>query len=184
MRAVPLMMVLLLVTWLAVGQAPAPTPAITGKLGLIQATRVLAECEEGKAFQADLARKFAPRQKKIEELSVEIQRLQTEYRQGETTFSAAERQQRALALQRKQKDLERLNEDVNYDANAEREEGLARLNRHLRQVVGKYGSENQYAAIFDGVTAGALYVGTRVDITNAIVAAYNQQFPVKPETPQ
>ena len=184
MRAVPLMMMLLLVTWLAMGQAPAPAPAVSGKLGLIMATRVLAECEEGKAFQADLTGKFEPRQKKMEELSAEIQRLQTEYRQGETTFPNAERQKRGLALQRKQKDLERLNEDLNYEANAEREEGLARLNRHLSQVVRKYGSENQYAAIFDMVTAGALHAGSGVDITNEIVAAYNQQFPVKPETPQ
>ena len=184
MRAVPLMMTLLLVTWLAVGQAPAPAPAVSGKLGLVMATRVLAECEEGKAYQAELAGKFGPRQKKIEDLSVEIQRLQTEYRQGETTFSIAERQKRALALQRKQKDLERLNEDLNYDANAAREVGLERLNRHLRQVVEKYGSEKQYAAILDRVTAGALYVGSGVDITNEILAAYNQQFPVKPETPQ
>ncbi len=184
MRAVPLMMMLLLVTWLAVGQAPAPAPAASGKLGLILATRVLAECEEGKALQAEMAKKFGPRQKKMEELSAEIQRLQTEYRQGETTFPIAERQQRSLALQRKQKDLERLNEDFNYDANAAREEGLARLNRQLGQVAVKYGSEKQYAVIFDRITAGALYVGPAVDITNEILAAYNQQFPVKPETPQ
>ena len=182
MRAVPLMMMLLLVTWLAVGQTPAPAPAMSGKLGLVLATRVLAECEEGKALQADLARKFGPRQKKMEELSTEVQRLQTEYRQGETTFSIAERQQRALALRRKQRNLERLNEDLNYDANAAREEGLARLKGRLQQVVGRYGDEKQYMAIFDAASAGAMYAGPGVDLTNEILAAYNQQFPVKPET--
>ena len=184
MRAVPLTMILLLVTWLAVGQAPAPAPAVSGKLGLVESTRVLAECEEGKAFQAELKRKFGPRQKKIEELSAEIQRLQTEYRQGEATFSIAGRQQRALEIQRKQKEAERLNEDLNYDANAAQEEGLARLRGRLLEVVGRYGDEKQYMAILDGASAGALYVGPGVDLTNEILAAYNQQFPVKPETQQ
>ena len=155
-----------------------------GKLGLVQVIRVLAECEEGKAYQAEMAKKFGPRQKEIEELSTEIQRLQTEFRQGETTFSIAERQKRALALQRKQKDLERLNEDLNYDANAAREEGLGRLRGRLREVVNRYGKEKQYTAIFDAATAGTMYAGPGVDLTNEILAVYNQQFPVKPETPQ
>ena len=184
MRAVPLTMMLLLVTWLAVGQAPAPAPAVSGKLGLVESTRVLADSEEGKAFQAELGRKFGPRQKKIQDLAAEMNKLQSEFQQRQTAVSGAERQQRTLEIQRKQKEAERLNEDLNYDLNAAREEGLGRLRGRLVEVVGKYGEEKQFMAILDRATAGAIYAGPGVDLTNEILAAYNQQFPVKPETQQ
>ena len=184
MRAVPLTIMLLLVTWLAVGQAPAPAPAVSGKLGLVLSTRVLADSEEGKAFQAELKRKFGPREKKIQDLAAEVNKLESEYRQRQTVFSDAERQQRALEIQRKQKEAERLSEDLNYDLNAAREEGLGRLRLRLLEVVRRYGDEKQYMAILDGASAGAMYAGPGVDLTNEILAAYNQQFPVKPETQQ
>ncbi len=184
MRAVPLMMMLLLVTWLAVGQAPAPAPAVSGKLGVVESTRVMAECEEGKAFQAEMERKFGPRQKKIQDLAAEMNKLQSEFQQRQPAVSGAERQQRALEIQRKQKEAERLNEDLNYDLNAAREEGLGRLRGRLLEVVNRYGKEKQYTAIFDAATAGTMYAGPGVDLTTEILAVYNQQFPVKPETQQ
>ena len=184
MRAVPLTMMLLLVTWLAVGQAPAPAQVVSGKLGVVDGNRVLTESEEGKAYQAELRRKFGPRQKKIQELAAEMDKLQSEYRQRQTALSGAERQQRALEIQRKQKEAERLNEDLNYDLNAAREEGLGRLRGRLQEVVNRYGKEKQYTAIFDAASAGTMYAGPGVDLTNEILAVYNQQFPVKPETQQ
>ena len=184
MRAVQLMMMLLLVTWLAVGQAPAPPPAVSGKLGLVRTSDVLAESEEGKAFLAEMDRKFGPRRKQLEEGSAELEELQAEFRQRQTTLSSAQRQQRGLEIQRKQKSMERLGEDLNYDANAAREEGLGRMTRRLRKVVNKYGSERQFMAIFDAAASGVLYPGPGVDITNEILAAYNQRFPVKTETQQ
>lgn len=179
MRTVWLVGVVLLVTWLAVGQAPAPSPAAGVKLAVVQTERVMAESAEGKAVQAELERKFAPRQKELQARAAELEKLQTEYRQKQNSFTDAERQRRALEIQQKQKSLERLNDDVTADFNAAREEALARLGKRVTEVVQKYGADKQYLMIFDSGASGALYVGTGVDITTEILAAYNQQFPVK-----
>ncbi len=179
MRGVWLMVMVVLVTWLAGGQAPAPAPAVGGKIAVVNSDRVMAESAEGKAVQAELERKFAPRQKELQARAAELEKLQAEFQQKQNTLSDAERQRRTLEIQQKQKSLDRLNEDVTADFNAERQEALARLAKRVSEVVQKYGGDKQYLLILDAGASGALYVGAGVDLTNEILAAYNQQFPVK-----
>ncbi len=181
MRTVLLVGIVLLVTWLAVGQAPAPTSSGGLRLAVVQSERVLAESGEGKVVQAEMERKFAPRQKELQAKAAELEKLQAEFQQKQASMSDAERQRRGLEIQQKQKALERLNDDVTADFNAAREDALARLGKRVNDVVQKYGAAKQYQVIFDAGASGALYVGAGVDITNEILAAYNQQFPVKAE---
>ena len=114
MRLVLPIVGLLLVAWLALGQAPAPAPT---KIAVVSTERVLTESAEGKAVQAELDRKFAPRQKELQARAAELDTLQAEFQQKQSSFSDAERQRRALEIQQKQKQLERLNEDVTADFN-------------------------------------------------------------------
>lgn len=183
MRSVLVVAGLLLVTWLALGQAPTPGPAAGPRIAVVHADRVMAESDEGKAAQAELERKFAPRQKQLQASAAEIERLQTEFQQRQATFSDAERQRRAAEVQQKQKALERLNEDVTADFNAAREETLGRLAKRVSAVVQKFGTERQYSLIFDAAQAGTLYAGAGADLTDQVIAAYNQQFPLKPAAP-
>lgn len=181
MRGFLVAAVLLLITWLAVGQAPppAPAPAAGSRIAVVNTDRVIAESAEGKAAQTELERKFAPRQKEMQVRAAELEKLQTEFQQKQNSFSEAERQRRALEIQQKQKALERLNEDITAEFNAAREEALARLSKRAADVVQKYGADKQFLLILDAGASGALYVGSGADLTSEILAAYNQQFPIK-----
>ena len=170
MRFVWVVVTLLLVTWLALGQAPSPAPAAkaapaavaapAASIAVVSADRVMAESAEGKVVLAELERKFAPRQKELQARAAEVDKLQAEFQQ-------------------KQKSLERLNEDVTSEFNSAREESVGRLAKRVGEVVQKYGAEKQYFLILDAGAAGALYIGAGADITNEILAAYNQAYPVK-----
>ncbi len=178
MRLVLVVVTLVLVTWLALGQAPSPAPA-GPKVVVVSTDRVLAESAEGKTVLAELERKFAPRQKELQGRAAELEKLQTEYQQKQASFSDPERQRRALEIQQKQKALERLNDDATSEFNSAREEAIGRLTKRFSEVVQKYGAEKQYSLILDTAGSGAIYVGTGADITSEILAAYNATYPVK-----
>ena len=178
MRWIAGFVLLLPVTWLAVGQAPAP--ATPTKIAVVNTERALASTAEGKTVLAELDRKFSPQQKQLQANAAELDKLQADYQQKQNSMSDAERQRRAAEIQQKQKVLDRLNEDVTADFNAARDEAVLRLTKRVTEVAQKFGAAGQYLLILDSNAAGAMYVGSGGDITNEIVAAYDKQFPLKP----
>ena len=178
MRSIAGFVLLLPVTWLAVGQTPAP--ATPTKIAVVNTERVLASTAEGKAVLAELERKFAPQQKQLQTNAAELDKLQADYQQKQNSMGDAERQRRTAEIQQKQKALERLNEDVTADFNAAREETLARLSKRVNEVVQKVGAAGQYLLVLDSNASGTMYAASSGDITAEIVAAYDKQFPAKP----
>lgn len=177
MRVVAVLAVLLLITWFAVGQAPAPAGA-SQKIAVVNTDRVLIETAEGKAADAELRGRFAPREREIETRRQELEKLQTELQQKGSTLTQAEQQRRALDLQQRQKALERLAEDAQSDANAAQQEAFGKIAKQVQTVVQKYGADNSYHLILDGAQAGTLYAGPVADITKDIIAAYDKAHPV------
>lgn len=178
MRSVWVLAALVLVAWLALGQAPATAPAAdNGKIAIVNSERVLAESNEGKAAQADLQRRFQQRQTDLQARATELERLQAEYQQKAATFTPAEQQRRGLDIQNRQKKLERDDQDFQSDFNAAREEVLGRLGKQVSEVVQKYGAQKGYHLIMDAGQAGTLYASPAADISNEIMAAYNAQSP-------
>ncbi len=181
MRVVAVVAVLFLITWFAVGQAPAPAAGAT-KIGVVGTEQVMAQTIEGKAAQAEMEKKFVPRQKDLQARAAEIEKLQTELQQKGSSMTPAEQQRRSLEIQQKQKEIERLNEDFQADVNNAQQEIIGRLAKRVDQVVTKYGNDNKYHLILDSGQSGALFVATGADLTKEIIAAYDKQFPGTPAT--
>ncbi len=177
MRVVAVVAVLLLITWFAVGQAPAPAGG-TQKIAVVNTDRVLVETSEGKAADAQLRAKFAPREREIETRRQELEKMQADLQAKAATLPQAEQQRRALDLQQRQKQLERMAEDAQTDANAAQQESFGKIAKQVQAVVQKFGAENGYHLIMDGAQAGTLYAGPSADITAQIIAAYDKAHPV------
>ena len=177
MRVAFVAVAILVIAWLAVGQAPAP--ATGGRIAVVNTERVLAESNEGKAVIKEMEARFAPKQKELQARALELERLQTELQQKQASITDAERQRRAFEIQTKQKSAERLQEDLNAEVNAAREEALGRLGKRANDVVQKFGAEKGYSLIFDAAQSGAIYAGAGSDVTNEILAAYNTAYPAK-----
>ncbi len=176
MRVVAVLAVLLLIAWFAVGQAPAPAGGAQ-KIAVVNTDRVLVETAEGKAADAQLRARFAPREREIEGRRQELEKLQNDLQQKASTLSQAEQQRRALDLQQRQKALDRLAEDAQSDANAAQQETFGKIAKQVQAVVQKYGADNGYHLILDGAQAGTLYAGPAADLTKDIIAAYDKAHP-------
>lgn len=172
MRYVFAVVAVLALALLAVGQAPAPAGG-AGRIVVVNADRVLTESNEGKAAQKDIEAKFLPRQKDLQARAAELEKLQTELQQKAASMPPAEQQRRAQDLQARQKSLERMNEDINADFQAAREEVLRRLSKRVSDVIQKLGADKGYALILDANGSGALYVSKGSDITDEVMSAFN-----------
>ena len=80
--------------------------------------------------------------------------------------------------QRKQREAERLKEDLENDSQQERDDTIQRLGSRMTEVVKKLMDEKGLDAIFD--TAGLVSFKGTLEITADATAAYDKAYPVKP----
>ena len=88
------------------------------KIAVINSQKALLETDEIKKAQTDLEARFKPRQDKIVQLEKELQDLQAQLQSGK--LSAAGEQELTAQGQKKQRDLQRLQQDLQDDVERER----------------------------------------------------------------
>lgn len=147
------------------------------KMGVVDFNRAVLGTAEIKKAQAELEAKFKPRQEEIARLESELQQIQGQLQSmaGKLT-PQAENDLRAQG-QRKQRDLERLTEDLQGDVEVERNAILQRAGRQLREVVQKLATAKDLDVVLDATNT--LFVKGALDLTNEVIAAYDQAHPAK-----
>jgi outer membrane protein len=77
----------------------------------------------------------------------------------------------------KQKQLQRLGEDLQSDVNAERQDVLGRAGRQMTEVVKKIAEDRGIDIVID--VTNTLYFKPALDITAVATAAYDKAYPPK-----
>jgi outer membrane protein len=154
--------------------APAQAPE---KMAVINLQRAVLESAEIKKASADMEAKFKPRTDKLQDLQRELasisQQLQTNA--GKLTPQAEADLQ--AEGQRKQRDAQRLQEDLQADVDRERNDILSASSKKMQEVVKKIAVEKGYDLVVD--VTNAIYFKPALDITNDAIAAYDKTYPAK-----
>jgi len=79
--------------------------------------------------------------------------------------------------QRKQRELQRLQDDLQADVDRERNDILQRSGTHMQEIVKKLAEEKGLDVVID--TSNTVFYKASLDITADAVAAYNKAYPVK-----
>ena len=98
----------------------APAASAQMKVGVINFQRAMSETAEIKKAQADLEKKFKPRQDALDKLQRELSDIQTQLQASAGKLSAAGEADLNAQASRKQRDAQRLSEDLQGDVEAER----------------------------------------------------------------
>ena len=152
------------------GQSVAPA-----KVAIINAQKAVADTQEIKKAQATLELKYRPRQQTIEGLQRDLQSIQQQLSAPNMTPDR-EAALRQTATQ-KQKQLQRVGEDLQGDVNGERQEILGRAGRQMTDVVRKLAEERGFDVVID--ITNTLYFKPTLDITADATAAYDRTYPAK-----
>lgn len=153
-------------------QAQAIAPA---KVGIINAQKAVADTQEIKRAQATLEAKYRTRQQSIQTLQNELSSIQ---QQLSTPNLPPEResQMRATGVS-KQKELQRLTEDLQSDVNNERQDILGKAGRQMTDVVKKIAEARGLDVVID--ITNTLYYKPAMEITAEATTAYDKAFPAK-----
>ncbi len=153
-------------------RAQSPGPA---KVAIINAQKAVADTQEIKKAQASLEVKFRPRQQQLEALNRDLQTIQQQLRAPNMTPDR-EAQLNADGT-RKQKELQRINEDLQADVDHERQDILGKAGRQMQEVVKKLAEERNIDVVVEFSTT--LYFKPALDITADATTAYDKQFPAR-----
>jgi len=159
----------------AQGQAPAGSTQT--KVAVINfQNAVLSTAEIQKALK-DIQAKFKPRQDALLKGQQELSDIQTQLQASQGKLSQAGEADLQARGQRKQTQLQRLNDDLTADFEAERDEAVRRASTRMQELLKKVAEEKGLDLIVD--SAAAPFVKSGIEITDQVVAAYDKAYPAK-----
>jgi outer membrane protein len=165
-----LLLTVFVATSLAQAQAVQPV-----RVAIINAQKAVADTQEIKKAQATLEAKYRPRQEAIQSLQQQLQSIQQQLSAPNQT-PEKEAQLRADGTL-KQKQLQRLGEDLQSDVNAERQDILGRAGRQMAEIVKQLAEARGIDVVID--ITNTIYYKPALEITPEATAAYDKAYPAK-----
>ncbi len=146
------------------------------KIGFVNTVEVLTTTEDGKREVEELNQLAAQRQQEIATQSSELQKLQDQYLSQQATLNSVARAQSERTIADKERDLQRLREDIELELNQRQNEMLARASEKIQVIINEYAKLNGFGAIFLR-NEGQTYVDLLLDITQDVISIYNERYP-------
>jgi len=147
------------------------------KVAVINLQRAVFESAEIKKADAQMQATFKPRQDKIDALNKDLASLSQQLQSSSGKLSPSAEADLQAQGTRKQRDLQRLTDDLQADATAYRNDVLSKSSEKMQAVVKKLAEEKGFDLVVDTTTA--LYYKEAMDITKDAIAAYDKAYPPK-----
>ncbi|MEZ5398025.1 MAG: OmpH family outer membrane protein [Bryobacteraceae bacterium] len=147
------------------------------KVGVIDTQKALLDTADMKKAQAGMEAKFKPRQDKLELLNKEIAEVQRQLQTMQGKLSPQGEAELVAQGQRKQKEAERLRQDLQEEVDRERQDILGLASQNMRTVIQKLAEEKGLDLVVDVGTT--IFSKPTLDITADATAAYDKAHPAK-----
>jgi outer membrane protein len=147
------------------------------KVAVVDLRRAVFESAEIKKADAEMPAKFKVRQDAIDKLQKEIAAISQQLQSSNGKLAPAVESDLNLQGQKKQRDLQRLSEDLQADAQAYRDDILEKSSKKMADVVKKLSEEKGYDVVINSSTA--LFWKPAMEITNEVIVAYDKAYPAK-----
>lgn len=155
------------------------TPAVFGqaKVAVIDMREAVNATAEVKKAVGALEARLKPKQAEGEKLQREIQDIQAKLQSLQGKLTQQGEADLVTQGQRKQRDLQRLQEDLNAELEREQSDVGSRALQRMRDVVKKLAEEQQLDMVVD--ISQTVYSKPALAITKAAVDAYDKAYPAK-----
>ncbi|HEY1339974.1 MAG TPA: OmpH family outer membrane protein [Bryobacteraceae bacterium] len=151
------------------------------KVAIINLQKAVLDSAEIQAASAAMTAKFQPRANQIEQLQREIQGISDNLQRNAGKLTPQAESDLNAQGQRKQRDLQRLQEDLQADVDRERNDILGKSTQKMTEVVKKIAEEKGYDLVVD--VSNTVYFKPAMEITTDVIAAYNKAYPAAAPAP-
>ena len=145
------------------------------KIGVVNVQKAIQDTDELKKASADMNKKYQPRTDEIDKLQKDLESIDAQLNSGKLN------QQAAADLQaqgtRKQRDMQRLTDDMNADVDKDRQDILAKMSQKMQDVINKLAEEKGLDLILE--SSQTLFAKPVYDLTADATTAYNKANPAK-----
>ena len=159
-------------------QAKGQTPA--AKIAYVDLQKVMMESEKGKEAKKSLQDEFQKRQKEITQKQDELQKMKDAIEKQTATMTPEARAEKEKQYQSKLKDYQRIGSDYQAELQQKDQEVSQKILKDLEEIIKSLGEGEKYAMILEKTQAGILFGSPSVDITDKVIAQYNQVAKKKP----
>ncbi len=149
--------------------------AAQSKVGIVNLQKALFDTAEIKKADAEMQATFKPKQDEMDQLNRDIQGIAQKLQGGKVT--PQEESDLQAQGQRKQRQLQRLQDDVKEQADAYRSDILSKTQQKMIDIVKKLAEEKGLDVVID--TSTTLYYKPALDLTAEATAAYDKANPAK-----
>ena len=148
-----------------------------GKIAIINLQRAVLETAQMKKARNDLATKYKPRTDALAKAQQDLNDIQTQLQSSQGKISATAEADLTTRGQRKQREVERLTEDLQADEQREQSVLLEQAQARLDAVLKKIAEEQSIDVVID--TTNRVWHKPALEITDAVIVAYDKAYPVK-----
>src|SRR5260370_16312237 len=166
----------------------APTVGSGTKVGTINIEQAIFASNEGRRDFETLSKKLEPKQNDLKGQNDELEGMKKQLNTQGDKLNEDARATLVKQIETKQKSLERSVQDAQEEAGNQQNEIAQRILQKMAPMIVKYAQDNGFGMIVDTTKpwpqSPVLWYGETVDITKAIVDAYNAQsaVPAPPST--
>ena len=146
------------------------------KVGVINLQKAVLDSAEIKAASAAMELRYKPRVAKIEELNKEIAAIGDNLQKNAGKLTPQAEASMQSDGTRKQREAQRLQEDLQADVERDRNEILTKASGKMQEVVKQVAEAKGLDVVID--VPYAVYFKTALDITPEVIAAYDKAHPV------
>jgi outer membrane protein len=145
------------------------------KVAVINTQKAMADTDELKKTSAAVEAKYKPRQDELQKLQADLQSIEQQLNSGKLNQQGtAELQAQG---QRKQRDAQRISDDLQADFERDRQEILGKASQKMQAIITKLAEEKGVDVIIDA--AQTLYFKPALELTAEATTAYNKANPAK-----
>ena len=158
-------------------EAQAPAGSTQTKVAVVNFQNAVLATGEIQKVLKDIQLKYKPRQDALIKGQQELSDILTQLQASQGKLSQAGEADLQARGQRKQTQLQRLNDDLTADFEADRDEAVRKASTRMQELLKKVAEEKGLDLIVD--SAAAPFVKSGIEITDQVVAAYDKAYPVK-----
>ena len=151
------------------------TAPAQSKIAVINLQKAVLESDEIKKASTQMEAKYKPRQQELEKIQRDLQGIQQQLQAGAGKLTPQAEADLTSQGQRKQRDFQRMSDDLQADVNAERNDILGKSTQKMAEVVKKLAEEKGYDVVVD--VSNTVYFKPALEITAEALAAYNKAYP-------
>ena len=168
----------LLVALLAVSGCAAGVAKVEGKIGVVDATRVLNETNVGKKAKDSLTIFSKNRQALIEMDEKELRRMEEDFGRQASILSPTAKREREEQFRRRVTEYQQKSNDMNREVQEKQKDVLEGFREKVGLMVGNVSKRLGLQVVIDKGKGGAtLYSDEGLDITGQVIDAFNREYP-------